>query len=54
MAELISFAQLIEEVGYAAAVKIMVDQLGYVEWEARLILDYEKGLVESDIVVTND
>ncbi len=50
MAEIISFVALIKEIGYEPMVEVMVEQLGYVEWEARLILDYERGLVDSDIV----
>ena len=54
MAELISFAQLIKDIGYDETVDVMVTDLGYDENDAKLILEFELGIIESDIVVTRE
>ncbi len=50
MARIISFAQLIKDIGYDATLEVMIKDLGYEEQDAKYILEFELGNIDSDIV----
>ena len=49
MAELVNLAQLINELGYIEVLKIMTEDWGLPELDAKFLIDVELGIIESDI-----